>query len=183
MFLIQGLGTAVAGTLLLDPDAFGQLESVTIKSIHRKRPPVSECRGSQIASFALERIHISELRKGLVIISEKYHPHASLEFEAEILVLHHPTTISVNYQAMGEQKLDDLKNFRLSILFQFTAELCQTATIMSMSIQHLRTCDKALFTIRFIKNPEFLRVGSKLIFTEGRTKAIGKITKVNLSKV
>jgi GTPase len=46
----------------------------------------------------------------MVIISEKDDPHASWEFEAEILVLHHPTTISVNYQAMGKQKLNDLKN-------------------------------------------------------------------------
>jgi GTPase len=52
-----------------------------------------------------------------------------------------------------------------------------------MSLQHLRTGDKALVTFRFIKNPEFLRVGSKLIFREGRTKAIGTITKVNLNKV
>lgn len=50
-----------------------------------------------------------------------------------------------------------------------------------MSLQHLRTGDKALVIFRFIKNPEFLRVGSKLIFREGRTKAIGTITKVNLN--
>ena len=40
----------------------------------------------------------------MVLISEKLNPIPSWEFEAEILVLHHPTTISVNYQAMG--KLD-----------------------------------------------------------------------------
>ena len=50
-----------------------------------------------------------------------------------------------------------------------------------MSLQHLRTGDKALVIFRFIKNPEFLRVGSKLIFREGRTKAIGTITRVNLT--
>ncbi len=37
----------------------------------------------------------------MVLVSEKLNPIASWEFEAEILVLHHPTTISVNYQAMG----------------------------------------------------------------------------------
>jgi GTPase len=38
----------------------------------------------------------------MVLVHEKLNPVASLEFEAEILVLHHPTTISVNYQAMGK---------------------------------------------------------------------------------
>ena len=112
IFLIQGVGTVVAGTcfkgvirtndtLLLGPDAVGQFKPVTIKSIHRKRLPVSECRGSHTASFALKKIRRSELRKGMVLVSEKENPEASWEFEAEILVLHHPTTISVNYQAMG----------------------------------------------------------------------------------
>lgn len=86
----------------MGPDAVGQFKSVAIKSIHRKRLPVTECRGSQTASFALKKIRRSELRKGMVLISEKDNPQASWEFEAEILVLHHPTTISVNYQAMGK---------------------------------------------------------------------------------
>ncbi len=37
----------------------------------------------------------------MVIVHEKVNPQPSWEFEAEILILHHPTTISVNYQAMG----------------------------------------------------------------------------------
>lgn len=38
----------------------------------------------------------------MVLLSDKSDAVASWSFEAEILVLHHPTTISVNYQAMGE---------------------------------------------------------------------------------
>ena len=40
----------------------------------------------------------------MVLVSEKLNSVASWEFEAEILVLHHPTTISVNYQAMGKRQ-------------------------------------------------------------------------------
>lgn len=36
------------------------------------------------------------------MVSPKLMPQATWEFEAEILVLHHPTTISPRYQAMGE---------------------------------------------------------------------------------
>ena len=37
----------------------------------------------------------------MVLVSPSMNPKACWEFEGEILVLHHPTTISVKYQAMG----------------------------------------------------------------------------------
>ena len=37
----------------------------------------------------------------MVMVHPKLEPKACWEFEGEILVLHHPTTISVRYQAMG----------------------------------------------------------------------------------
>lgn len=36
----------------------------------------------------------------MVLVDPKVKPVASMVFEAEILVLHHPTTIKPNYQAM-----------------------------------------------------------------------------------
>jgi GTPase len=50
-----------------------------------------------------------------------------------------------------------------------------------MSVQHMRTGDKAIVKFTFIKNPEYLKAGQKMIFREGRTKAVGTITKVNLN--
>ena len=41
------------------------------------------------------------IRKGMVMVAPKLEPKACWEFEGEILVLHHPTTISIRYQAMG----------------------------------------------------------------------------------
>lgn len=54
---------------------------------------------SGIPSFF--QIKRSSIRKGMVMVSPRLNPQASWEFEAEILVLHHPTTISPRYQAMG----------------------------------------------------------------------------------
>ncbi len=51
-----------------------------------------------------------------------------------------------------------------------------------MNVEHMRTGDKALVIFAFIKNPEFLRPGTKMVFREGRTKAIGTITRINLKK-
>lgn len=54
----------------------------------------------------------------------------------------------------------------------------QTASILSMSRECLRTGDKATVHFRFIKNPEYLHIGTRMVFREGRTKAIGNISKL-----
>ena len=55
----------------------------------------------------------------------------------------------------------------------------QTATILAMNKEHLRTGDKALVHFKFIKQPELLKPGTRMVFREGRTKAVGTI--VNIS--
>uniref|UniRef100_UPI00358E8AB3 GTP-binding protein 1 isoform X1 n=1 Tax=Myxine glutinosa TaxID=7769 RepID=UPI00358E8AB3 len=171
-YSVPGVGTVVSGTvlkglirlndtLLLGPDALGGFHSIAVKSIHRKRMPVKEVRGGQTASFALKKIKRATIRKGMVMVSPKLNPEANWEFEAEILVLHHPTTIAPRYQAMVH-----------------CGSIRQTATIIFMSRDCLRTGDKATVHFRFIKNPEYLHVDTRLVFREGRTKAVGTITKL-----
>jgi GTPase len=48
----------------------------------------------------------------MVLVSPSCNPVACWEFEGEILVLHHPTTISARYQAMGMN--NRIGNIRLS---------------------------------------------------------------------
>ncbi|XP_062622202.1 GTP-binding protein 1-like [Saccostrea cucullata] len=171
-FSVPGVGTVVSGTLLqgmiklndtllLGPDALGHFQPITVKSIHRKRMPVREVKGGQTASFSLKKVKRSSIRKGMVMVSQKLEPKACWEFEGEILVLHHPTTISVRYQAMVH-----------------VGSVRQTATIMNMTKEHLRTGDKSIVRFRFIKNPEYLKTDMRMVFREGRTKAIGNITKL-----
>ena len=99
-------GTAVRGTvhvgdtLLLGPDSTGKFEPVGIKGIHRRRMPTSEVRGGQAASFALKKIKRAAIRKGMVLVHPSLKPVAHWEFDAEVVILHHPTTITTKYQAM-----------------------------------------------------------------------------------
>ncbi|MCJ8739715.1 hypothetical protein PDJAM_G00050420 [Pangasius djambal] len=171
-YSVPGVGTVVSGTtlrglirlndtMLLGPDPLGAFIPIAVKSIHRKRMPVKEVRGGQTASFALKKIKRSSIRKGMVMVSPRLNPQASWEFEAEILVLHHPTTISPRYQAMVH-----------------CGSIRQTATILTMNRDCLRTGDKATVHFRFIKTPEYLHVDQRLVFREGRTKAVGTITKL-----
>lgn len=171
-YSVPGVGTVVSGTalkgiirlndtLLLGPDPLGHFQPIVVKSIHRKRMPVKEVRGGQTASFSLKKVKRSSIRKGMVMVSPAVNPQACWEFQAEILVLHHPTTISPRYQAMVH-----------------CGSIRQTASILTMSRDCLRTGDKATVYFRFIKNPEYLRVGMRMVFREGRTKAVGNIFKL-----
>lgn len=55
--------------------------------------------------------------------------------------------------------------------------LRQTAQIISMSEECLRTGDKASVHFKFIKHPEYIKEGQRLVFREGRTKAVGNVVR------
>ena len=170
IYAVPGVGTVVAGTLLqgtiktndtllLGPDGLGQFQPMLIRSIQRKRLNVDIVFGGQTASFALRKIKRGQIHKGMVLIARELKPSACWEFDADILVLHHPTTITDGYQAMVH-----------------CGSVKQTATIITMNKEQLRTGDKAACRFRFMKSPEFLILETKLIFREGRTKAVGTVT-------
>ncbi|KAI8591190.1 P-loop containing nucleoside triphosphate hydrolase protein [Geranomyces variabilis] len=171
-FSVPGVGTVVSGTiitgvvhvgdqLLLGPDSTGAFAPTIIKSIQRKRTGVPVAFAGQSASFALKKVKRSAIRKGMVMLSKSLDPKAVYEFEAEILVLYHSTTISQKYQAMLH-----------------CGCVRQTAKIIGMDRQVLRTGDRAFVRFRFIQHPEYLKLGTRLLFREGRTKGVGKVTRV-----
>ncbi len=47
-----------------------------------------------------------------------------------------------------------------------------------MSEDCLRTGDKALVHFRFIKHPEYIKPGQRMVFREGRTKAVGNVLRL-----
>ncbi|KAJ3139420.1 GTP-binding protein 1 [Physocladia obscura] len=168
-FSVPGVGTVVNGTLLngivhvgdnllIGPDSAGHFTPTIVKSIQRKRVNVPLASAGQSASFALKKVKRSSLRKGMVMLSKAADAKAYFEFEAEILVLYHSTTISTKYQAMLH-----------------CGGVRQTAKIIGMDQGVLRTGDRALVQFRFMRNPEYLKIGTRLLFREGRTKGVGKV--------
>lgn len=176
-FSVTGVGTVVAGTLmsgtvtiddelLLGPDEFGNFQEVKIKSIQNKRLQVKRVVAGQTATFALRRIQRSAIRKGMVLLGKDAKLKVARDFEAEVLVLYHSTTIQENYQAVIH-----------------CGTIRQTAKITKMSKEVIRTGDKAKVRFRFLYCPEFLKKGRQILFREGRTKGIGKITKIFYEKL
>lgn len=47
-----------------------------------------------------------------------------------------------------------------------------------MSKECLRTGDKALIHFRFKKHPEYMVPGQRMVFREGRTKAVGNVVRI-----
>lgn len=47
-----------------------------------------------------------------------------------------------------------------------------------MSQDCLRTGDKALVHFKFIKHPEYIKPGQRIVFREGRTKAVGNVLRM-----
>lgn len=97
----------------------------------------------------------------MVLLSGVEQPKAAWEFEAEILILNHPTTISQNYEAMIH-----------------VGAVRQTAKILHMNKDVLRTGDRDRILFRFTRRPEYIVPGTRLVFREGLTKAVGTIEKI-----
>lgn len=173
-YSVPGVGTVVAGTvimgrvtlgqsLFLGPDTNGAFTPVTIKGVQRKRVNVDVAEAGQCASFALKRIKRQQIRRGMVLVS---HPTLAgrtvWEFSAEVIILFHSTTISSRYQAMLH-----------------CGVIRQSVSIVNMPTGVMRTGDRATVRFRFVRWPEYLRPGQRMLFREGRTKGVGRIVELH----
>lgn len=180
-FSVPFVGTVVSGvvksgvvhagdTVLVGPDSLGQFATTTVRSIERKRIGVPACSAGQSASFALRRVKRKDVRKGMVVLLAKSDTNPNLqtaepkvhrEFVAEVLILSHATTIRTKYQAMLH-----------------VGPISQTCSIVDIDRSYIRTGDRATVAFRFVQRPEFLAVGDRILFREGRTKGLGIVKQV-----
>lgn len=167
-FSVPFVGTVVSGVVksgvihagdpvLVGPDSLGQFQTTAIRSIERKRISVPAASAGQSASFALKRIRRKEVRKGMVVLPKlDVAPKVHREFVAEVLILSHATTIRPKYQAMLH-----------------VGPVSQTCAIIDIDREYIRTGDRATVAFRFVQRPEFLSIGDRILFREGRTKGLG----------
>ncbi|KAF8161090.1 GTP-binding protein 1 [Crassisporium funariophilum] len=162
---IMNAGSIKAGdAVLLGPDSNGNYQTTVIKSMQRKRANVTSAEAGQCVSLALKRIRRAAVRKGMVLVNKTdVAPRAIRQFEGQVLILYHNTTLQKNYQAMLH-----------------CGAVRQTVRIVGMDHPQgvLRTGDRATVQFEFISHPEFVKEGMKLLFREGKTKGLGVITKL-----
>ena len=92
-------------------------------------------------------------------------PQSIFEFEAEVVILHHATTIKPNYQAVIH-----------------CGVIRQAAKVVDMNKDLLRTGDKGHIKFRFMYRPEYLKIGTTILFREGRTKGLGVVSSVSIAQ-
>ena len=205
-FNVPGVGLVVAGTLLsgavhvnhellMGPNNQGKFNKVTIKSIHHMRSPVPALLPGQTGAFVVrsrtkEHVRQFGIRKGMVLLDAAASPAATRVFSCDVLVLHSQTTMRVNYQPILYAR-----NVRQCVrICAMDKEVLRTGTMGRASdvaprthgatAPHsappapLSTGVRARVTFEFMYRPEFLQPGTKVLFTEGKTKAIGTIVEL-----
>lgn len=172
VFSVPGVGTVASGTInrgtihtndtiKIGPFSGGELFKETkIRSIQYKRLNVRHLHAGQSGTFALHGISYDEVRKGM-ILTQMEDPPTARAFSANIFVLYHPTTIRMGYEA---------------VIHVNTVR--QTAKIIEMSEDPLRTGQRAQVKFRFKYKKEYIMEGQKILFREGRTKGIGIIKSI-----
>ena len=177
-FIVNGVGLVVSGilkagkvkigqNLFLGPAKTNGYKMVTVKSLHFSRVSVDFAVAGQFCCMSLrslkkkEELKKDEIRKGMVLLEGSNIPSCVREFESEVAVLHHSSTIKKNYEAVLH-----------------CGVIRQAVKIISMSKNILRTGDKAIIKFQFKFSPEHLKPGLTFLLREGRTKILGQVTKV-----
>ena len=175
IFHINGIGIVISGTvqngtisvsekLWLGPFD-GKYKEIIVKSIHGNiRNSINSVSEGYSCCLAIkvnnkkDIIKKKNIKKNMVVISN---PYSVYDFTAKIYILHHATTIKINYQLIIH-----CNNIR------------QAAKIVEIDKEITRSGDIANVKFRFLFHPEYIIPNSKIIFREGRTKGVGEVTKI-----
>ncbi|XP_043799526.1 GTP-binding protein 2 isoform X4 [Apis laboriosa] len=100
--LVKG-AIALGTRLLVGPLPDGEFSPVKVVSLHRNKAPCCLVRASQSASLTLapstnRSPPLPHLRPGMVLISVWDQPHATLFFQATVLIVYHATAIFSGFQ-------------------------------------------------------------------------------------
>lgn len=166
--VLKGNSVKLGDELLIGP--YGKtFVPVKVWSIHDNyKNSVPELNNRMRGCFAIrildKKIECSKhnIRKGMVIINKQnYKQQLCYEFECNIKILNHTTTISSKYSPVIH-----------------CGTVRQTAQIILDDKQVLRIHDEALVKFRFVGHPEYLESGTRFFFREGVTRGVGHITNI-----
>ncbi|WP_254535348.1 GTPBP1 family GTP-binding protein [Halomarina litorea] len=154
-------GTVAAGDeLLVGPMADGGFREVEVRSIEMHYHRVDEARAGRIVGIALKGVREADLQRGMVLLPRDADPSAVWEFEAEVMVLNHPTRIGEGYEPVVH------------------VETVSEAAAVYPEEGHLLPGDTGRARVRFKFRPYHVEAGQRFVFREGQSKGVGTITKV-----
>ncbi len=168
---VTGVGAVASGTvqsgrveagdeLLLGPMADGRFENVEVRSIEMHYHRVDEARAGRIVGIALKGVQEEAIERGMVLLPRSADPDPVREFEAEVMVLNHPTHIGAGYEPVVH------------------LETVSEAAAFYPEEGQLLPGDTGRARIRFKFRPYLVEENQRFVFREGRSKGVGTVTDV-----
>ena len=155
--------------LLIGPFSDSSYRQVKVRSIHINYKELKEAKAGSFVCISLKNITRREIKKGMMLISDDNNLKLAVKnFIAEVHILHSPTTIKEGYQPFVH-----IDQVRQSVKMNLIQKIDSKE-----DDKILRTGDKANVQLEFINRPEYIKVGMRLFFREGKVKASGKIIEI-----
>ncbi|UPV75061.1 GTP-binding protein [Halorussus limi] len=171
-YSVTGVGAVASGTimsgeveagdeLLLGPMADGAFREVEVRSIEMHYHRVDEAKAGRIVGIALKGVREEDIERGMVLLPADADPEPVREFEAEVVVLNHPTRIDDGYEPVVH------------------LETVSEAATFHPEGGQLLPGDSGSTRIRFKFRPYLVEEGQRFVFREGQSKGVGTVTDVN----
>lgn len=183
IFTVTGYGSVVSGLvgshikknskMYLGPLSSGEFVPVHIRTIHNDfKLHVGElhrgCRGC--VSLRMPSELRPQLRVGMVLRKTQSTANVCYKFQATMHILHHDTTIVPGYQVYINCGL-----VRGTVTF-----IAMRSTKTNRSVSMARSGHSILVDMKFLhKRPEYMEVGTRIIYREGKIRGTGVVTSID----
>jgi elongation factor 1-alpha len=169
---VTGVGAVASGTiksgqveagdeLLLGPMRDGSFRAVEVRSIEMHYHRVDQASAGRIVGMALKNVREEDIERGMVLVPRDTTPEPVREFEAEVMVLNHPTRIGDGYEPVVH------------------LETISEAAVFHPDDGQLLPGDSGTATVRFKFHPYLVEEGQRFVFREGHSKGVGTVQSVN----
>jgi len=184
VFNVHGFGLVIGGhlmngiinigdKLLVGPHS-GLYDPITIRSIYCKKTPLQQVKHGSYVCLGIKKADKINIKRGNVVISNKTDKLIVREFTAEINVLRtHSTTVRVGYEPM----FNGYSIRQVSKIIEIKNKKNARGDIINDTEDILRNGDTALVVLRFKYHPEYLKIGTRFILSEGKCKIVGEVIK------
>src|SRR6056297_3031675 len=139
----------------------GSFREVEARSIEMHYHRVDRAKAGRIVGIALKGIEEREIDRGMVLLPRDADPTPVREFEAEVMVLNHPTRIGDGYEPVVH------------------LETVSEAATFYPEDGRLLPGDSGRATVRFKFSPYLVEEGQRFVFREGQSKGVGTVTDVH----
>ena len=168
---VKGVGAVASGTvqsgvveagdeLLVGPMADGSFREVEVRSIEMHYHRVDRARAGRIVGIALKGVAEEELERGMVLVPRESAPRPVESFDAEVMVLNHPTRIRDGYEPVVH------------------LETLSEAAVFHPEGGQLLPGDTGEATVEFKFRSYLVEEGQRFVFREGSSKGVGTVTDV-----